>query len=180
MATFHFPLLTPLGRTPLDVAVELDQWKVVAALLEAHLDCILESGGFVPPNLRPSFNHTLRQACKVGEESIAKYFLEHKQFIDWSYSTLSGWNPLHVALKNGRVRVARLLLEGNVIRDVNSTMAEGAIQLHRSSNAVTGFTALHLVAELEIDDLEKRGILALLLTHGANPNATTLTGFVSL
>lgn len=85
----------------LDIAVERGLWKVVPALLDRHVDYMREvKGKYVPPNLIPSFTHCLRQACKFGIFSVVEYFTKHKFLVDWNYTTLSGWNSLHIALKN--------------------------------------------------------------------------------
>jgi hypothetical protein len=114
---------------PLDLAVKRGMWEVVLAILEVHMDFILESDGYVPKTLIPSFTHTLRRAAGKGELSLVQFFISHPELVDWKYLTLAGWNSLHVALKNRQYDIVRLLLESNSVQDINSAMAEGIFLL---------------------------------------------------
>ena len=131
-------------ETPLQVAIECDNEKVVQKLLESDAN----------PN-KTSGHHRespLHLACKVGNVSIVKILLKHGANFDAKNG--HGDTPIHVAIGSDQYEyeiVSELLKSGCDLNIEN---------LH-------GETPLHTAIELEVDV----SLVQDLLEHGADPNA---------
>eukprot|EP00124_Ichthyophonus_hoferi_P003506 Ihof_evm1s307 gene=Ihof_evmTU1s307 len=143
-------------------------------------------------------------ACKAGPESDSKLCLSvlnnHREaverLLDGGYSVNQrhplGWAPLHVAVVQGNIGMAKLLISKgadvniedhyslnepvgksgyyNMLDVIRTRMVEFSRRVH-PQNSTKGFTALHYAALL--DNLE---LVTLLLDNGANPLAKNSEG----
>jgi hypothetical protein len=162
------------NKTPLDLA--LDNNKLYAGKLLAEGMGIADSQeyinlasldaasqGSLPSVTRPSLGHgngpntsderrtSLHTASEAGHLEIVRSFLEVGEDSDVNERDGRHWTPLFLASKEGRIEVAKLLIEYGA--DVNSL-------------DWTGWTPL-LAASLR----GHPGVVHLLLNHGADVNA---------
>uniref|UniRef100_A0A6B2KX04 Uncharacterized protein n=1 Tax=Arcella intermedia TaxID=1963864 RepID=A0A6B2KX04_9EUKA len=153
------------GKLPLDLAVAEGQWEMVSGLVERHVEEAMEGGGYFVKALVQKFNHVLRQATRDGEINVVRTLLKTPHAVNVNESTGSGWSGLHLAIKHQQLDLVKSFIKYKA--DVNVVLAEG-------------FTALHMVSELPLEDQAKVPYVRTLLEAKANPDAVTLSGYTSL
>jgi len=157
------------GHTPLSLAVMSQQADIARILVIYGADLAKLSNGNTPLHL----------ACKLGDSvmvdmlttPINEQFLVENPFLEQvnisdeyiNKTNYQGMTALHIAVKNGFLNIARILIK-ELGCDVND------------EDRVSGNTCLHVLMESE----GSLDMLRYLLKHDADPNITNFSGHTAL
>lgn len=126
-------LINNEGETPLGIAVNHNNIKVVKALLEGGADVhSIDSHG----------KTALHIAATNGHAEVAKLLLEKGAWITLDFIDKDRNSPLHLAAKNGHAEVIEALIKEKAITNLENSEGKTALQLAKMNNNTLAINAL--------------------------------------